>query len=49
LRNENPGNHHIKGVQTLKGFANLGTLSGFKASLFFDPRVVADAPTLGSN
>ncbi len=36
-------------ASTLKGFASGGTLSGLSLFLCIDPRVVAGAPTLGSN
>jgi len=46
---DNPGIVSSNFLSTLKGFASQLTLSGFNVFFIFDPRVVAGAPTLGSN
>jgi len=40
---ENPGTSTLKGALTLKGFANLKTLSGFGRNFEIIPRVLEDS------
>jgi hypothetical protein len=46
-RQRQPWEHPDPFIATLKGFVLRETLSGFDRLFISDPRVVADAPTLG--